>query len=83
MTDERTPGERIGAFFVAIDEEILRPLRRYQKGFRRGLLVGCLVGLLLTPTAGSQVRLRLRRIFEFVVSWRRNRLTGGLSTRQR
>ncbi|HVD03448.1 MAG TPA: hypothetical protein VNF75_04860 [Candidatus Dormibacteraeota bacterium] len=60
MSDERTPAERIGAFFLAVDEEILRPLRRYQRGFRRGLVVGCVLGLLFTPAAGGRVRARVR-----------------------
>lgn len=53
---ERTPGERIGAFRVAINEELLRPVRRYLRGFRRGLLVGLVLGVLFAPWPGSAIR---------------------------
>ncbi len=59
---QATPGERIQAFQVAVEEELIRPARRYLRGFRRGLLLGCLVGLLFAPVAGSESRRRLMRV---------------------
>ncbi len=65
MSPEASPQERIGAFFTAVDEEILRPLRRYLRGFRRGVVVGIVLGLLLTPVRGRDVRARVLRLAPF------------------
>jgi hypothetical protein len=64
-TDERTPQERIRAFTDAVDEEILRPTRRYVRGVRRGLMLGVALGILFAPRPGSQTRERVLR------AWRR------------
>jgi hypothetical protein len=61
-SSEATPEERIRAFLVAVDEELVRPARRYLRGFRRGLLLGCLVGILIAPVAGRENRRRLGRL---------------------
>ncbi|MDA8331969.1 MAG: YtxH domain-containing protein [Candidatus Dormibacteraeota bacterium] len=61
MTRSPSPQERIGAFLVAVDEELIRPMRRYVRGFRRGLLLGVAIGILFTPLAGAELRARLRR----------------------
>ncbi|MHB1638950.1 MAG: hypothetical protein ACYCUD_03795 [Candidatus Dormibacteria bacterium] len=60
MSQASTPQERMGAFLTAVDEELLRPVRRYLRGFRRGLVVGIGLGLLLTPIAGRDARGRIR-----------------------
>lgn len=60
-----TPRERIQAFQDALDEELIRPGRRYLRGFRRGLMLGCLLGILFAPTAGSESRRRLRPLVNF------------------
>ena len=60
-SSEATPEERIRAFLVAVDE-LVRPARRYLRGFRRGLLLGCLVGILIAPVAGRENRRRLGRL---------------------
>jgi hypothetical protein len=65
MSQEASPQERIGAFFTAVDEEVLRPLRRYVRGFRRGVVVGIVLGLLLTPISGREVRARVLRLAPF------------------
>jgi hypothetical protein len=62
--DERTPQERIRAFTEAVDEEILRPTRRYVRGVRRGVMLGVALGLLFAPRPGRESRERLAR------SWR-------------
>lgn len=56
-----TPGERIAAFGDALQEEVVRPLGRYLKGFRAGLVLGLVAGLLLAPWPGTVVRRRLAR----------------------
>jgi hypothetical protein len=62
MSQEPSPGERIGAFLTAVDEEVLRPVRRYLRGFRRGFVVGIGLGLLLAPVTGREFRERLQRL---------------------
>ncbi|MGA9775223.1 MAG: YtxH domain-containing protein [Candidatus Dormiibacterota bacterium] len=57
--EEPSPGERIAAFGVALQEELIHPLRRYLKGFRVGLLAGLVAAVLLTPWPGRLVRQRL------------------------
>lgn len=61
-SSEASPEERIRAFLVAVDEELVRPARRYLRGFRRGMLLGCLVGILIAPVAGRENRRRLGRV---------------------
>ena len=61
MSRTGSPEERIGAFLTAVDEEIVRPVRRYLRGFRRGILVGLMLALLLTPVAGGELRGRILR----------------------
>ncbi len=61
MSRAGSPEERIGAFLTAVDEEIVRPVRRYLRGFRRGILVGIVLALLLTPVAGGELRGRILR----------------------
>jgi hypothetical protein len=61
---EASPEERIRAFLVAVDEELVRPARRYLRGVRRGLLLGCLLGILFAPVAGRENRRRLGRLIE-------------------
>lgn len=58
---DASPEERIHAFVVAVDEEVMRPTKRYLRGFRRGLLLGCLVGVLVAPVAGRENRAKLAR----------------------
>lgn len=60
-TDERTPQERIRAFTDAVDEEILRPTRRYVRGVRLGLMLGVALGILFAPRPGRQTRERVSR----------------------
>lgn len=72
---EASPDERIHAFVVAVDEELVRPTRRYLRGFRRGLLLGCLVGVLIAPVAGRESRAKLCR---FVATARGHRARRGL-----
>ncbi|MHB8312254.1 MAG: hypothetical protein ACYDD0_02985 [Candidatus Dormibacteria bacterium] len=62
MSAVGTPRERIQAFQDALDEELIRPGRRYLRGFRRGIMLGCLLGILFAPMAGSESRGRLRRL---------------------
>ncbi len=57
--DERTPQERIRAFTDAVDDEILRPARRYVRGVRRGVLLGVVLGILFAPRPGRVSRERL------------------------
>jgi|GEM_PF-6325875 len=64
--DERTPQERIRAFTDAVDEEILRPTRRYVRGVRRGLMLGVALGILFAPRPGSQSRERVLRAWRTV-----------------
>jgi hypothetical protein len=64
--DERTPQERIRAFTDAVDDEILRPARRYVRGVRRGLLLGVALGILFAPRPGSQTRERTLRAWRTV-----------------
>jgi hypothetical protein len=47
---------------VSVDEELVRPTRRYLRGFHRGLLLGCLLGILIAPVAGRENRRRLGRL---------------------
>jgi len=61
VSGQPSPQERIGAFLVAVDEELIRPMRRYLRGFRRGLVIGVALGILFAPLAGAEVRARLRR----------------------
>jgi hypothetical protein len=65
-TDERTPQERIRAFTDAVDEEILRPTRRYVRGVRRGLMLGVVLGILFAPRPGSQTREQVLRAWRTV-----------------
>jgi hypothetical protein len=65
-TDERTPQERIRAFTDAVDEEILRPTRRYVRGVRRGLMLGVALGILFAPRPGSQTREKVLRAWRMV-----------------
>jgi hypothetical protein len=65
-TDERTPQERIRAFTDAVDEEILRPTRRYVRGVRRGLMLGMALGILFAPRPGSQTRERVLRAWRTI-----------------
>ncbi len=62
-SDTRSPGERIAAFGGALEEEVLRPARRYLRGFRVGLIVGVAAGVLLAPRPGEQTRARLLRLW--------------------
>ncbi|HVB13648.1 MAG TPA: YtxH domain-containing protein [Candidatus Dormibacteraeota bacterium] len=64
--DERTPQERIRAFTDAVDEEILRPTRRYLRGVRRGVALGVLLGILYAPRPGRDTRQRLLRAWRSV-----------------
>ncbi len=59
---EATPGQRIAAFFQAVEEELWTPARRYLKGFRAGLVLGLALALLLTPWKGGAVRARMAAI---------------------
>jgi hypothetical protein len=65
-TDERTPQERIRAFTDAVDEEILRPTRRYVRGVRRGLMLGVALGILFAPRPGSQTREKVLRAWRMI-----------------
>jgi hypothetical protein len=65
-TDERTPQERIRAFTDAVDEEILRPTRRYVRGVRRGLMLGVALGILFAPRPGSEEREKVLRAWRMV-----------------
>ena len=68
---QATPGERIAAFWQAVDEELLTPGRRYLKGFRAGLILGLALGLLLTPWNGESVRSRVMAVRSRVCRRRR------------
>lgn len=63
MSSTATPRERIQAFQDAVDQELIRPGRRYLRGFRRGVMLGCLAGILFAPVAGSESRRQLNRLF--------------------
>jgi hypothetical protein len=65
-TDERTPQERIRAFTDAVDEEILRPTRRYVRGVRRGLMLGVALGILFAPRPGSEAREKVLRAWRMI-----------------
>lgn len=65
-TDERTPQERIRAFTDAVDEEILRPTRRYVRGVRRGLMLGVALGILFAPRPGSETREKVLRAWRMI-----------------
>jgi hypothetical protein len=69
-TDERTPQERIHAFTDAVDEEILRPTRRYVRGVRRGLMLGVALGILFAPRPGSQTREKVLRAWRMIARHR-------------
>jgi hypothetical protein len=64
--DERTPQERIKAFADAVDEEIVTPVRRYLHGFRRGVVLGLIVGVLFAPGPGREIRERGLRAWRSV-----------------
>ncbi|MGA8207399.1 MAG: YtxH domain-containing protein [Candidatus Dormiibacterota bacterium] len=65
-SDERTPQERIRAFTDAVDEEILRPTRRYVRGVRRGLMLGVALGILFAPRPGSETREKVLRAWRMI-----------------
>lgn len=64
--DDRTPQERIRAFTEAVDDELLRPARRYVRGVRRGLVLGMILGLLFAPRPGRETQERLLRLWRTV-----------------
>lgn len=64
--DERTPQERIRAFTDAVDDELLRPARRYIKGMRRGVMLGVVLGILFAPRPGRESQERLIRVWRTV-----------------
>ena len=68
-----TPGERVAAFWTAVDEELLRPARRYLRGFRAGLVLGLALGLLVTPWPGAAVRARMAALRRRACRRRRER----------
>ncbi|MFZ0167937.1 MAG: YtxH domain-containing protein [Candidatus Dormiibacterota bacterium] len=65
-TDERTPQERIRAFTDAVEEEIVRPTRRYVRGVRRGLMLGVALGILFAPRPGIETREKVVRAWRMV-----------------
>jgi hypothetical protein len=65
-SDERTPQERIRAFTDAVDEEILRPTRRYVRGVRRGLMLGMALGILFAPRPGSETQEKVMRAWRMI-----------------
>ncbi|MGH7640005.1 MAG: hypothetical protein ACREOL_03705 [Candidatus Dormibacteria bacterium] len=68
---ERTPQERFRAFAVALDEEVVRPARRYLRGLRRGVVLGVILGVLCAPLAGRESRERLLRPWRALTGRRR------------
>ena len=47
---------RLAALVATWRTEWVRPLRRYVRGFRRGLLLGACLGVLYAPRSGREIR---------------------------